>query len=117
MKRYISWKEIKEIVKDYPEGKYYGVPRGGQYISALLDPVDTPEEADYIIDDLIDSGSTEEKWKKLYTDKTFIALFDKRKGDLDWYVFPWEKDDEDDDIFNHLFRIAQYMNIKIKIEK
>ncbi len=113
-KKYISWKEIKLKIKDFPKGKYYGVPRGGMYIAALLNPVDTPEEADYIVDDLIDSGKTEEKYLKY--NKPFFSLFDKRKGDKKWFVFPWEKKDESD-IEDHLLRIAQYMNIKINIQK
>ena len=116
MKRYISWKEIIEKLDGLPKGKYWGVPRGGMYIAAMLEPVDTVEEADYIIDDLIDSGRTLERYKKMHPDKPFIALFDKRNGDNDWLVFPWEVEDKGKEIEDYLIRIAQYMNIKINIE-
>jgi len=75
--RSITWEEIKYRVSKLDKNlKYYGVPRGGQYISAMLNPVDTIEEADVIIDDLIDSGKTEEAYK-IYK-KPFIGLFNKQ---------------------------------------
>ena len=64
MEHFISWKEIIQRVNQLDKSlKYYGIPRGGQYISAMLNPVDTPEEADVLIDDLIDSGKTREDYK------------------------------------------------------
>jgi len=117
MKKIITWTEIKEKVKDLPKGKYFGVPRGGQYIAALLDPVDTPEEADYIIDDLIDSGITKSRYEMLYPNKPFIGLYTKDPYDKRWFIFPWEVEDEGKDIGEHLLRIAQYLNIKITIHK
>ena len=65
MERHIKWNEIIDRVKKLDQTKkYYGVPRGGQYISAMLNPVDTPNEADIIIDDLIDSGKTKLDYQK-----------------------------------------------------
>jgi len=116
-KRIITWKEIKEKVKDLPKGKYYGVPRGGMYIAALLDPVDSPDEADYIIDDLVDSGATEKRYLEKYPTKPFIALYRKPENDTDWYVYPWEVKDEEKDIADHLLRIGQYLNIKLTIKE
>lgn len=92
MERVVTWKEIREVVKDFDRSlRYYGIPAGGQPIAALLNPVDTPEEADVLIDDLIDSGATKQRYQEKYPDKKFIALFDKRNEPIDkWYVFPWE---------------------------
>lgn len=98
--RSISWKEIYDRISLLPKGKYYGVPRGGQVIAGLTgNAVDNPEDADYIIDDLIDSGRTEAKWKKQYPDKPFVALFNKQtepelKGR--WLEFSWEEDSKRD---------------------
>ena len=65
MEYFINWKEIiKRVDKLDKSKKYYGVPRGGQYISAMLNPVDTIEECDIIIDDLIDSGKTRENYSQ-----------------------------------------------------
>lgn len=83
----------------YTSLRAFGVPRGG--ISAALavgqycelQMVDDPAQAQVIIDDLIDSGSTERKWTKEYPHVPFHALLDKRKpGQFHkrWIVFPWE---------------------------
>lgn len=108
MERTINWKEIREAVSTWDKTlKYYGVPRGGQCIAALLNPVDTPEEADVICDDLIDSGATMEHWKLLYPDKEFKAAFDKRITNQGWLVFPWEKKGVEE-IEQNVRRILQY---------
>lgn len=80
--------------------KAYAIPRGGvpaalavqQYVPALV-LVDTPEEADICIDDVIDSGKTADYYAEFHDLQTF-ALIDKRQPDADqsWIVFPWEED-------------------------
>lgn len=109
MERIISWKEIIERVNKLDHSlKYYGVPRGGQPIAAMLNPVDTPEEADVIIDDLIDSGLTKEQYKKY--NKQFVGLFDKQTEEEfkhKWLVFPWEKKNEN--VEDNFVRILQYL--------
>lgn len=94
----ITWEQIYERVKKLPKGKYYGVPRGGQIIAGLTgNAVDTPEQADYIVDDLIDSGRTAMKWKDKYPDMPFVALWNKiDETDLGWLEFPWEESGERD---------------------
>lgn len=89
----VSWADIRARLRRLPDGKYYGVPRGGTVVAGLSQqPVDTPEQADYIIDDIVDSGRTREEWLLRYPDKEFLALYDKTAGDagLGWVVFPWE---------------------------
>ena len=59
MKKYkISWEEIYEKVKvlksnlENKNDKIYGIPRGGQIVAGLTGlAVDTPEEANIIVDD------------------------------------------------------------------
>jgi GTP cyclohydrolase I len=78
--------------------KVYGVPRGG--IPAALAVVaelhalgykalliDDPAEADFIIDDIVDSGATKARYGEECPGKPFYALFEKPG---DWLVFPWE---------------------------
>jgi GTP cyclohydrolase IA len=109
MEHIISWEEIiKRVDKLDKSKKYYGVPRGGQYISAMLNPVDTIEEADIIIDDLLDSGQTKQDYAKY--DKPFEVIFNKQteeelKGK--WLVFPWEVKEEP--VENNFVRILQYL--------
>tara|TARA_R110002153_G_scaffold162901_2_gene315449 strand:+ start:1492 stop:2346 length:855 start_codon:yes stop_codon:yes gene_type:complete len=113
MERIISWKEIKEIVKDWDKSlKYYGVPRGGQPIAALLNPVDTIEECDVIVDDLVDSGATMKKYHELYPTKEFKVLIDKRYNEKfkgKWLKFPWEASG-DIDVSEHMARVIQYFD-------
>ncbi|QDP64650.1 MAG: putative GTP cyclohydrolase 1 [Prokaryotic dsDNA virus sp.] len=94
----ITWEEIYKRIKTLPKGKCYGVPRGGQVVAGLTgNAVDTPDEADYILDDLIDSGRTAMKWKEKYPDKPFLALWNKiEEKNLGWLEFPWEENGERD---------------------
>jgi GTP cyclohydrolase I len=112
----ISWEEIKErISKLNKELKYYGVPRGGQPIAAMLNPVDTPDDADVIIDDLIDSGATEKRYSKY--NKPFVALFNKQtEPNLKdkWLVFPWEIKEES--VEDNFVRILQYLGEDVNRE-
>ena len=111
MERYINWEQIKERVSKLDHNlKYYGVPRGGQYIAAMLNPVDTPEQADVIIDDLIDSGTTLQKYAISHPKKPFIGLFDKRvEMQGDWLKFPWEKEGTVE-VEENMLRVIQYFD-------
>lgn len=111
LKTNISWQEIYNrlsyLKSAYePNTKYYGVPRGGQIIAGMLgNAVDTVEQADVIVDDLIDSGATLKQYKKY--NKPFAALIDKRqeyKGE--WIVFPWEN--HNGNVEDNVTRLLQY---------
>lgn len=84
------YKKCKTI--SIPENsKVFGVPKGGLIPAAIIANnnksilVDSPEIADYIVDDLIDSGKTKERYS-IYR-KPFIALYEKENT---WLEFPWE---------------------------
>ena len=77
----------------------YPVPRGGIPVAYMLKAylpqmliTDIPEDADFFVDDLIDSGATKTRYKELYPKKKFFALIDKPNSiyKSDWLVFPWE---------------------------
>ena len=111
IKTNITWEQIyhrlNEVTKDLPKDtKYYGVPRGGQIVAGMTgNAVDTIEEADVIIDDLIDSGATLERYKE--HDKPFVALIDKRiELQGEWLVFPWEN--EEGNVEDNVRRLLQY---------
>ena len=115
IKTNITWEQVyhrlEETIKELPKGtKYYGVPRGGQIIAGMTGAaVDTIEEADVIIDDLIDSGATEERYKKY--NKPFLALIDKRiELQGEWLVFPWEEQegDTEETVEDNVRRLLQY---------
>ena len=97
--------------------KLYGVPRGGIYAAmlvgnALTEPfelVEDWEEADFIIDDIIDTGKT----KNSYIDTPFLALVDKQGKDSDlqgeWVVFPWERMNNEQGPEENIRRILEYI--------
>lgn len=118
----IGWSEIyerlKEITEEYPNAKFYGVPRGGVVVAGLTgNPTNNIEEADVIIDDLIDSGKTMERYQKY--DKPFVALIDKRKdNDTSWLVFPWETKEQDtnETVEDNVTRLLQYFGEDVNRE-
>ena len=111
IKTNISWTEIYSRL-DYLKSaydsntKYYGVPRGGQIIAGMLgNAVDKIEQADIIVDDLIDSGATLKQYKKY--NKPFAALIDKRKEyKNEWIIFPWEN--HNGNVEDNVTRLLQY---------
>jgi len=114
----ISWKEIyknldlliNDMFDKHKTLKIYGVPRGGQFISGISGyAVDTPEQANVIVDDLYDSGTTYKKWKAKYPDKDFYFLFDKRKKKYKgrWLEFPWEQSG-DIEVEENVIRLLEY---------
>ena len=83
-KTYITWEQVyhklEEVTKGFSKDtKYYGVPRGGQIIAGMTSrAVDKIEDADVIIDDLIDSGATYERYKK-YKESGLFSLGKQKK--------------------------------------
>ena len=123
IKTHITWKQIyhrlNEITANFPENtKYYGVPRGGQIVAGMTgNAVDNIEDADVIIDDLIDSGATLERYKDYK--KPFIALIDKRKElQGEWLVFPWEtkENDSEETVEDNVKRLLQYFGEDVNRE-
>lgn len=103
-----------EAIRQYQQGngnpitalRAYAVPRGGIPAAYLLQGLvgfhitSDPADADIFIDDLIDSGSTCERYCDEYPGKPFFALLDKRTDEQfrgEWIVFPWEVTDEGTD--------------------
>lgn len=111
MKKNITWLELKErlasVLSDAgftpdTQACIYGVPRGGCAVAALAvsilgegsEVVDRPEDATIIVDDLVDSGKTQNDYASRFPATPFIAPFDKRKQDAGvWLVMPWETDE------------------------
>ena len=107
-------------------GKCYAIPRGG--ISAAyalisefghLWMVETPEEADFFFDDIIDSGATMKRYCELYPEKPFFALVDRTdpqcRYPTGWIVFPWESEEnKTDSIEDNIVRLLQYIGEDVK---
>jgi len=102
--------------------KIFPIKRGGVPVSYIMLKifknmiiVDTPEESDIIIDDLIDSGKTKERYSKY--NKSFYSLIDKRKESISFFItFPWEKVDEETPVMDNLVRVEQYLENNNDIE-
>ena len=80
--------------------RIYGVPRGGIPVAYLLlqnhgfAVSEDPFTADAIVDDLVDSGNTRQRYYRDWPDKPFYALIQKDPDDPRWIVFPWEATEE-----------------------
>jgi GTP cyclohydrolase I len=133
MKKYLTHEEVDDAARrvarlvalDYVPVKIYGVPRGGipvayaiahaiQRTDGHATVVGKAEDADDIVDDLIDSGETARRYQREYPNKPFHVLFDKRNrttADAPWYVFPWECSTEgtDESFTNNVTRLLQYV--------
>lgn len=76
--------------------------------------VDAPEQADFIVDDIVDSGRTRAQYRKLYPKKPFRALVTKRDG-MGWVQFPWEKS-PDQDAEDSVVRLLEFLGENPKRE-
>lgn len=117
-KTVLCWVDVVSLIEQMnipSTSKIFGVPKGGMILAGYVAQqcncslVTDPREADYIIDDLIDSGRTMQKYAQ-FTNAQFKALIDKReayKGQ--WIVFPWEeeKTDQQDIIVRYLEAIGE----------
>jgi len=118
MERKISWEEVFErsSVYDKKGVNIYGIPKGGMIIAGFLKYAEktyNPTKADLFLDDLIDSGATRNKYRDMYPNIPFVALFDKQMENItDWLVFPWESDHpaiKEDTVQQNIVRILQYL--------
>jgi GTP cyclohydrolase I len=109
-----------EIHENFPDKEktrvVYPVPRGGvpvalalmQHMEIVL--TDDPDKADFIVDDLQDSGATCDRFWQSHPKTCFFTLIDKRKwahGE-DWVVWPWEQSAEKS-IEDNIIRLLQYI--------
>lgn len=105
--------------------RVFGVPRGGAlalhsyltYARATgaaipFVPVLSPESADIILDDIIDSGKTRSFYEKRFPQTPFVAVIDKLNNpdhrQMGWFHFPWEPDPKMD-IGSSVTRMLEYL--------
>lgn len=103
----LSWEQIYYLIQFAPEGKLWGVPRGGAIVAGLTGrAVDTIEEADWIVDDIIDSGATKERYSA--HGKPFWGLIN-RSEHKEWVELPWEETDPTADLEDTVKRQLQWI--------
>lgn len=135
-KRILTNAEVYELAAAaadaIPDGaKCYPIPCGGIPVMYLLgnfgktfEVVDSPADAEFIVDDLIESGGTMgralteatmplpagRKFISGKTPPTPVVLLDKRTPEWKgaWVVFPWEQTAEKG-IEDHIIRILQFV--------
>lgn len=105
----ITWQEVYERLKERPKGRPYGIPRGGAIVAGLTgDPAPSIEVCDYIIDDLLDSGRTRDRYAKY--GKPFWFLIDKQAEGIDRYChLPWEETDPTRDLEDTVVRQLEFI--------
>lgn len=96
----LTWADVFATAQQFPHKKalIYGIPRGGAVVAGMLQAhglgtvVAQPEDAQVIVDDIIDSGTTRDRYLAKYPGKGFWALVDRHADDKDtgWITFPWE---------------------------
>lgn len=116
MKTHLTWQECFDLTDELAaliirswDGKerlqplkVYGVPHGGSLVALMLthyltcEIVETPEQASYIVVDIVDNETTKADFAQRFCGKPFYALINKvglwRHAKLGEVVFPWEKD-------------------------
>lgn len=133
---YRIWMVIANLWKEMPKDhsfqlpKVYGVPRGGVNAAYLILAktyngvvvVTDVDKADFIVDDIIDSGATKARYKESHPTIPFFALIDKTDEKCiylgEWVVFPWERAEDADapteTIEDNVTRILQYIGEDVK---
>lgn len=121
-----DWSSESDFSSSQTALAVYPVPRGGVPVAYAIgqflnvEVVDSPAFADIIVDDLIDSGATKERFrgmtKRTGDNATFYALVDKpslpeEHPYKDWLVFPWERglDGNEESATDNVVRLLQYI--------
>lgn len=124
IKKYLSWEDLYKLLDDLHEKikdigftHVTGVPRGGSILAILyshrygLKYQHEPSNELYllVLDDIADSGSTLQGWRKHY-DAVSFATIHYKEGSVykpeyyaekidkyhSWIVYPWERKDSKD---------------------
>lgn len=115
----LSWTHVRDLVQQLKRRidqmpqfrgrvdpiRCYGVPRGGSIVAAMVGCPVPLEEAELIVDDIIDSGATFSRYSVSHPNIPFVALLDQPGS---WVVFPWEREDDRDE-HEHVARIIQLL--------
>jgi GTP cyclohydrolase I len=117
-KYYMTWREVFELVDQIPPyQRVYGVPRGGGIVAALYASrqtgmlVDADDNPDLILDDILDSGRTRDRFQQSNPEAMFYTLVNREMGrgpKNAWVVFPWEAEPERE-ATDYITRLLEYL--------
>lgn len=103
-----TWDEVYKRIEKAPAGKLYGIPRGGAIVAGLTGrAVNTPEEADWLVDDIYDSGKTAARWTEKYEKPLWPMISKPNEGIDSWVRLPWENPDPTADLEDTVLRQLQ----------
>ena len=110
----LSWEDVDarlDRLLPAGTGTVYGIPRGGAIVAGLLRQrgiqVVGPDEAEVIVDDIIDSGETAGRYSERYGKPIAVLVNKEQEGLMGvWVEFPWEGGREGD-LRDGLRRIIQ----------
>lgn len=98
--------------------RMYGIPRGGTIVAFMIanqfvgiELVERPEEADFFVDDIWDTGATAKRFYEQFGAPTY-ALFDKARDPRwkgQWLVLPWETTDPTKPESDTFLRVLQFI--------
>lgn len=107
-------------IVDHTDGRthlmVHPVPRGGVPVAYALKAhlpnitiTGDPADADIFVDDLIDSGSTRDRYTARYPGRSFFTLLSKEEVQFrdKWIVFPWETKDDNQPVEDNIVRLIQ----------
>lgn len=112
---------VIDYTSTVPRIRIFGVPRGGVYAALLLsnafsrrgvhaEIMPCAETASIIVDDLVDSGKTKQKYQEMYPDKPFFTITERNREHNDAFiVFPWEMELESNGPEDNVRRLLQYI--------
>jgi len=113
----LTWSDVFErtrglapVMQDAGIRNIYGVPRGGIYVALALKAicgfhiVDSVDEADAVVDDIVDSGETRSRYKKRF----YALVWKSEEGIAEWVVFPWEAADGERGPEDAVRRLIEY---------
>lgn len=128
-KNIVSSLARKSIMSQTSIIRVYGVSRGGAYVAIALQGlneaiedyytnrafrflvVDTLDGAHCIVDDILDSGGTMERYKILSQDTPFFTLYNKKTlASTEYIEFPWEVQENESDKHDSITRLLQSLN-------
>jgi len=112
---------IRNLIFEKPYIRLFGIARGGIIAAILVSKqlerlkissilVTNPEEADIVIDDIIDTGQTKKRCERYKA--IFLALVDKTKEESlknTWVSFPWERMNNEQGPTDNIRRLIEYI--------
>lgn len=119
-------RQIDDLVDEHPIF-IYGIPNGGIYAAQAVQSafhrlgnhkeiklIEDPCNADFYIDDIVDTGNTIRETIKKYGEKIWFSLINKQneKGTIwegKWVNFPWERQTNKLGVRENIVRILEYI--------